>query len=165
MKIAIEDIENAPDSSLSFDFCEIIPDLENNKEVKGFFEVFSNGASIEVKGNVKTTLTLVCDRCLDEFESEIEAEIDEVFVKDDVFDYSKHEIELKNDNFVVELNGETEIDITDLVYQSIIMNIPTKKICRHACEGKAPILNEDEQKTDPRLEIFKRLSEKNKEER
>ena len=164
MKILIEDIENAPESMLDVDFCEIIDDLENGKEVRGKLEVKSNGATIEVKGHINTTMKLVCDRCLSEFDYDVDADIDEVFVKENVFDYSKHEIELKNDNFVVELNGETEIDITDLVYQSVIINIPTKKICRHGCEGTIPVLSEEE-KIDPRLEVFKRLTDKIKEER
>lgn len=164
MKILIEDIENAPESKIQINFCEIIDDLENDREVEGILDVSSNGATIQVTGHVKTSMTLECDRCLGEFDRDIEADIDEVFVKENVFDYSKHEIELKNDNFVVELNGENEIDITDLVYQSIIINIPTRKICRHGCKGKIPILSEDE-KIDPRLEIFKRLSDEIKEER
>ncbi len=162
MKVQIEDIENAAEGRLEVDFCEVMPEIENAPEAKGKLEIISNGASIEVKGEVSTVLTLVCDRCLNEFKYDLKAVIEEVFVKGNVFDYTKHEIELKNDNFVVELNGETEIDITDLVYQSIIVNMPTKKICRHDCEGEMQIPLE-ENRVDPRLEVFKRLSDEMKE--
>ena len=75
MKILIEDIENAPESMLDVDFCEIIDDLGNGKEVRGKLEIKSNGATIEVKGHINTTMKLVCDRCLSEFDYDVDADI------------------------------------------------------------------------------------------
>lgn len=58
-----------------------------------------------------------------------------------------------------ELKGSKEIDMTDLIYQSIILNIPTQKLCKKECQGTEEFQRLTVEKSiDPRLQIFKNLS-------
>ena len=65
------------------------------------------------------------------------------------------EFEIKDGQFVTDLNGEKEIDIYDLLYQSVILELPNKKVCGINCKGRE-FLSEQET-TDPRLDVFKNI--------
>ena len=42
---------------------------------------------------------------------------------------------MSKSDFEEELDGETKIDLRDLIYQSIIINIPSQILCDNNCEG------------------------------
>ena len=50
---------------------------------------------------------------------------------------------------------QKEIDIYDLLYQSVILNLPNKKVCGINCKGKEFL--SEENMIDPRLEVFKNI--------
>ena len=94
--------------------------------------------------------------CLDKFNQALDFEIDELYSKTSLlgeYEESGQEFEIKDGQFVTDLNGEKEIDIYDLLYQSVILNIPNKKVCGINCKGRKFLSEEDT--TDPRLDIFK----------
>ena len=68
---------------------------------------------------------------------------------------SFEEFEIKEGQFVTDLNGEKEIDIYDLLYQSVILNLPNKKVCGINCKGREFL--EEQEIIDPRLEVFKNI--------
>jgi uncharacterized protein len=158
MLINIEDLENALDQKIQVDFFEIINEVNPEKEVKATLVAELKGACIEVEGSIEATVEMECDRCLKKFSDVIKIEIREVFTTSAAFDYSHNEIELKNDNFVVELDNEGQIDITDLVYQSIILNLPSKKICSESCEGSEVLQKLTVNRIDPRLAVFQDIT-------
>ena len=98
---------------------------------------------------------LVCDFCLKEFEYKLDFDIDETFAKNALSDSYGEEIELKNGQFVTDLFGSDEIDICDLLYQSVILNIPNQKVCGINC-NRDSFQSEDELE-DPRLDVFKNI--------
>ena len=68
------------------------------------------------------------------------------------------EFELKENSFIEDLNGSDEIDITDFVYQSVILHIPNKCVCDINCKGNEKVNQYLKTETiDPRLEIFKTI--------
>ena len=93
--------------------------------------------------------------CLDKFNHDLDFEIDELFSKQSLlgeYDESGQEFEIKDGQFVTDLNGAKEIDIYDLLYQSVILNIPNKKVCGINCKGRQFL--SEENTTDPRLAVF-----------
>ena len=80
-----------------------------------------------------------------------------MYAKNSLFDEPKQETELKEGQFITDLNGENEIDIYDLLYQSVILELPNKKVCGINCnEGKfAQDVEQDTQ--DERMAIFKTI--------
>ncbi len=153
--ISIQDLENTESKQVSVKFCEVIEGLDLVAPLEADLVVKLLGDFVEISGNVKGIVKLVCDFCLKEFEYKLDFEIDEMFAKSSLLDTYGQEIELKADQFVTDLCGEDEIDICDLLYQSVILNIPNQKVCGINCNrGTFP---SEEEVADPRLEVFKNI--------
>ena len=156
-KILIDDIENAPNKCLEVDFDEVIEDIPSKEPVKAHLKIKSLGDFIEITGNVKANLTLECDLCLKEFEYKLDENIDEMFAKNTLQEEYGQETEIKDGQFVTDLEGENEIDIYDLLYQSVILNIPNKKVCGINCNKGFFQTDEEFVEEDPRMEVFKHI--------
>lgn len=162
MKINIKELHNLPEKQVSINFEEVIDELENNTPVKAILTATVNIYGINLKGRMQTDIKLSCDRCLQEFDYHIDTEINEDFVNNDIVPDDKKEYELKGGEFAEELKGREEIDITDLLYQTAILEIPTKKICKDSCSGSEAYQKIISEKfIDERLEVFKSFSENN----
>ena len=154
-KISIEELENTPSKSLDFHFEDKIEGLNCVTPVISDLEIKSLGEFIEVSGNVKGCLKLECDLCLNEFDYNFDFDIDEMFAKKALLDDYGQELELKEGQFVTDLDGADEIDIYDLLYQSVILNLPNKKVCGINCNGNKFL--KEENLSDPRLDVFKNI--------
>ncbi len=162
MKINLKELEGQPEQKQDFYFDEIIDELENKKPVKGKVSAQLTEYGVLVQGEVDTKLNLICDRCLDFFEYNINVSFLEKFVKKDLdIPQSQTECELSEEDLVEDLQGREEINVTDLIYQNIIINVPGKNLCDTNCKGTEALqdLNKKDE-IDPRLEIFKKLSDK-----
>ncbi len=155
MKISIEELENADSKSLTVHFDEKIEGLNCVTPIVSDLTALSLGEFIEVKGNVKGTLMLECDLCLKEFEYKLDFDLDEMFAKNVLLEDYGQETELKDGQFVTDLEGADEIDIYDLLYQSVILNLPNKKVCGINCNGDKFL--KEENLSDPRLDVFKNI--------
>lgn len=161
MIINIDKIEDLPNKTLLIDFNQVISDLETTKPVTGNLKITATGFGVNIKGLLSTEIDLECDRCLKKYTEKIEFEVDEDFVKEPVFDENQTECMLTSENFVEELNNKKEIDLTDFVYQSVILNLPNKKLCSINCPGSDEYFtSQKEEEIDPRLEIFKEITNK-----
>ncbi len=154
-KISIEELENTPSKSLDFHFEDKIEGINCVSPVISDLEIKSLGDFVEVTGNVKGTLRLECDLCLKEFDYPFDFKIDEMYAKQALMDDYAQETELKDGQFITDLNGEDEIDIYDLLYQSVILNLPNKKVCGINCNGDKFL--KEENLSDPRLDVFKNI--------
>ncbi len=153
--ISIEDIENSPNKTVNCKFEEKINGINSVGPVSAKLELQSLGDFISVKGHVNAVLKLECDVCLKEYEYNLDFDIDEMYAKNALMEEYGQETELKEGQFITDLNGEDEIDIYDLLYQSVILNIPNKKVCGINCNGNR-FLNE-ENLLDPRMSVFKNI--------
>ena len=52
---------------------------------------------------------------------------------------------------------KNEIDIYDLLYQSVILNIPNKKVCGINCNEGLFVSDEDMEVHDERMDVFKNI--------
>jgi len=160
-KILIEDIEREPNKTLHYEFDGEISELEGCK-IKADLDIKSLGDFIEVKGDVSGVVTLECDRCLNKFDYDLEFEVDETYAKHSLYDEYSQEVELQSGQFITDLNGEKEIDIYDLLYQSVILNLPNKKVCGINCNEGLFVSEEDMEIHDSRMDIFKNIPIQNK---
>ena len=154
-KVSIEDLENNPSKTMDFHFKDVIEGINSVDKIAADLKITSLGEFIEINGNVKGTIKLECDLCLKEFEYKLNFNIDEMFAKNTLLDEYGQETELKNGQFVTDLQGEDEIDIYDLLYQSVILNLPNKKVCGINCNGDKFL--KEENLSDPRLDVFKNI--------
>ena len=154
-KISIEELENKSSKSDDFHFEDTINELNSIGPIISDLKITSLGEFIEISGNVKGMLKLECDLCLEKFEYKFNFEINEIYAKNALQEEYGQETELKNGQFITDLNGEDKIDIYDLLYQSVILNLPNKKVCGINCKGNKFLKEED--LSDPRLDVFKNI--------
>ena len=156
--LLLEDLENAENKTLYCTFDEKIEGLDCVTPIKAELCAKSLGDFVQVSGHVNGKILLECDLCLEKFNHELDFDIDELYSKNSLlgeYEESGQEFELKGGQFVTDLNGENEIDIYDLLYQSVILDLPNKKVCGINCKGREFL--SEEISADPRLEVFKNI--------
>ncbi len=153
-KVKIEDIDN--EGILEFDFDDNIKELEDC-HVSAELEFRAMGDFIEVKGNVEGKITLECDRCLNKFNYDLDFNIDETFAKNSLLDEYGQELELNNGQFITDLNGAEDIDVYDLLYQSVILALPNKRVCGINCNEGFFVSESDIKSHDSRMDVFKNI--------
>ena len=153
--VTIDEIENSNDKTVYYDFNQNIDGINSVGPISAELTIKSLGEFIEISGNVKGILKLECDLCLKEFEYNLDFNIDEIFAKNALLDEYGQETELKDGQFITDLNGEDKIDIYDLLYQSVILNLPNKKVCGINCNGDNFL--KEQELSDPRLDVFKNI--------
>jgi len=160
--INIDEIDDLLEKQKLLVFDEVIDELNNGNAVKGSLVVSVLGQRVIVEGSVETNINLQCDRCLGTYQYHLNADINEIFLKGSLFTEFKKDFELTASTFVEELHESTEINLTDLVYQEVILNIPVSKLCNEECEGDEYLKNmRNEKQIDPRLDVFKTYFDNN----
>jgi len=162
--ILIDDVENAPGKKLLIEFNDNIEGINSKTPIKASLDVISLGEFIEITGEAQCVVVLECDLCLEKYEYEVDIEINELFAKNALQEEYAQETELKDGQFVTDLRGSNSIDITDLLYQSVILDFPNKKVCGIKCKGGDIFIRDDNfgQEADPRMAVFKDIKVKNK---
>lgn len=156
--LSLEDLENAENKTLYFTFDEKIEGIDCLTPIHADLCAKSLGDFVQISGKVSGKLSLECDLCLNKFDYDLEFNLDELYSKGTLlgeYGESGQEFEIKEGQFVTDLNGEKEIDIYDLLYQSVILNLPNKKVCGINCKGREFL--EEQEIIDPRLEVFKNI--------
>ncbi len=89
-------------------------------------EVSISDNVIVLDGKLQADLKLTCSRCLEKFHYPIDMNIQEQFVIDDPSNED-------NDDLIV-INGDV-IDITKVIENNIIVQLPIKRLCKEDCKG------------------------------
>lgn len=162
MNISIDDIKNAKNQSLKIHFDNEVKNLSTEGSVTADLVFSAYGSFINAKGKIFANVKLVCDRCLKDFVKNIEVDVDETYKLGSLISndeaHSGQEIELKDGDFVIELIGTDSVDVDDLIYQSVTLNIPNPCVCDINCNGDSEMEKYlKKEVSDPRLEVFKNL--------
>ena len=131
MIIDISDLEN--DKNTEIDIDEEFQEIPAHAQ--GMLNVKSSGDFVFIRGNLEVEIELECSRCLKIYKDVLNVNIDEKFLKGAKTPVTSKEHQMKKSDFVEELDGITEIDLNDLIYQNIIINIPSQTLCDENCEG------------------------------
>ena len=70
-KILIEDVEKESNKTLFYEFNEFMEEF--GTDIYADLEIKSLGQFIEISGTVQGKLKLICDRCLHEFDYDLQA--------------------------------------------------------------------------------------------
>lgn len=122
---------------------------------------------IRISGELHTRLEMVCARCLEPVQEEVDREFDLCYRPLDVV--AKEE-ELRLDGEETEIGFFTGdgLFLADVLAEQVLLAIPMKVICRSDCRGLCPLcganLNSDEcrcesHSSDPRLAPLARLKQ------
>ena len=162
MKISIQNLKQGLSS-----FSEkIASDFIGDKYSKYYPNEFSINIELDkierdfrVKLNLKSIAKFDCDRCLKEFNTEVDLRQEHIYKTGSASQDTSGE-------FIILPIDAIEIDRTDVLNEMIILNHPIKKLCKTSCkgicEGCGTDLNENkcqcgEAKTDPRWDTLRKL--------
>jgi uncharacterized protein len=168
----IVDLLDLTDESLPFDF-SIKPDeidletegvrIVGDIRVKG--EVSNSAAKTDVKGSISAPLEVDCTRCLTPVKKDLDILFDVDFVGKELFPDSK-EKHLESADLDTDILEGSELDLTAVAREQLLLNLPETVLCRDECKGICPScgnnLNEGEcscgdDEIDPRWAALKGL--------
>ncbi len=127
-------------------------------------EVARIGSDFEISGRLSGTASLECTRCLSEFESPVDIEFRVVFETSPGDTAADLEVAAA-DLDAAPIDGAS-IDLTELVREQLLLNLPAKRLCSEDCCGLCEICGKDLNKgscdcagedIDPRWSALKNL--------
>ncbi|TCS79229.1 YceD family protein [Tepidibacillus fermentans] len=171
MKIKTWELDRRKDG-LRFDYEENlshlvkeIGDLKGISPVKVTGIAYETGGFYRIKGHIQCETTLQCSRCLTIFDYPIDLDFTELFIPEGM----ETKIDQENEN-IHHLTSD-EIDVTSIVEEVVLLEIPYVPICNKECKGLCPVcgsnLNEqqcncDTSRIDPRLADLTKWFDSNK---
>ena len=114
------------------------------------------GGTLELKADASCRVQYECDRCCENYEDNLEFEIDEYLKKE-----SPDNSEDTNPDILYFTGFSADLD--EIVLNNAFMNIPSKKLCRSDCRGLCPLCGKnlnlgdcgcDTRPTDPRFDVL-----------
>ncbi len=111
-----------------------------------------------IKGHVGGGLIIPCDRCGEDAHIRVDASFNIVEEVEDEKSFGP--------SFLIEENGELLLDIGGILWEQLLLALPTKILCNESCKGLCPRcgsnLNFEKctcptEVVDPRLEVLKNL--------
>lgn len=100
-------------------------------------EIFKTEKDVFISGLITTTIKISCIRCLDDFDSPLEAEFRYTLCPSDEREFSA-EMEINREDLDVIYYQGDSIDIAPLIREQILLNIPSYPLCQESCKGVCP---------------------------
>lgn len=94
-------------------------------------------AHTDVEGTISAEIEFECSRCLQKVDSKLEFPFHAAFVTPE-YDTQAKEAELNADDLDVSVLEGNEIDLTELVREQILLNLPEQVFCSEDCKGLCP---------------------------
>ncbi|KPU43952.1 hypothetical protein OXPF_21170 [Oxobacter pfennigii] len=160
MIVNLSNILKRVDSSLEVNDEMFLPLINYNNEdiplktpLKVEAIIMNRGEYLTVEGKLKCVLNLKCSRCLETFEYNLECDFEErISSKEEEVDF-------------IYFEGDS-IDLTDIIVNNILLNLPMKVVCKEECKGLCHQCGSNmnvnqcdcsDNTTDPRLAVLKKL--------
>jgi uncharacterized protein len=106
--------------------------LKNAVKVEG--KLTKRIVQTDVEGKIFAEVETECSRCLQALELKLEFPFEAAFVTAENYTEAK-EAELKEDDLDVSIFSGDKIDVTELVREQILLNLPEQALCREDCKG------------------------------
>lgn len=149
MKIEIQHI---PNQGITLAYREeartfsVLKEMVDNSECRFIdpvditLEVTAERDLITVVGSIEAKVQLVCSRCLDDFQSDLQHKFKLRFSREIPADVhsGEEEVELTAEKIgLIYFQGE-EIEFRDAVQEQVVLALPYKPLCREDCKGLCP---------------------------
>ncbi len=128
------------------------------------------GREIFLKGSISTEMELICSRCLEPLNYKIRSKISSRYVPGQEAGNQDTDVELHASDIEVEYYSDGRIDLTQTVYDQMMLSLPLARLCREDCQGicsqcgvnrnKKNCQCSDKGSIDPRLAVLKTLKDK-----
>lgn len=153
------------------DYFKIDPDegiLKKDIRVQG--SLSKVGREVFLKGSLSTEMEMACSRCLEPFDFQIRSRISSHFVPGQEAGNQDADVELHAADIEVEYYSDNRIDLTQTVYDQMMLSLPLARLCKEDCKGICPHCGvnrnldncqcSDQDSIDPRLAVLQTLKDK-----
>ncbi len=128
------------------------------------------GREVILKGSVSMEMEMLCSRCLEPLHYKLRSNVSSRYVPGQETDSLDSDVELHASDIEVEYYTGDQIDLTQAVYDQIMLSLPLARLCRKDCQGicsqcgvnrnKKNCQCSDKDSIDPRLAVLKTLRDK-----
>jgi uncharacterized protein len=121
------------------EFLEAVPPPEGvgiDPRVKGTLLIVNQGAKVRVAGSIQAMLQLQCSRCLTDFSMQKTFPVELVLAWGDEAAQLQEDSEESDENTI--FLAEPVLDVSELIVQEILLDIPMKPLCSEDCPGLCP---------------------------
>lgn len=119
---------------------------------------------VEVEGELKIQLNLLCSRCLTAYTQELTVPFDELFTNS-----KSYADERNDDDEEIHIVTEPAVDLAPYIEENIQLAVPFVPLCKEDCKGLCPVCGNNrnqqecgckQERIDPRLAGLKDFFEK-----
>ncbi len=165
MKIIVSEIE---EEGVTVDLSETYQQpsgLKSLGPISAHLVIERIGEEVTVNGDITGVVNLQCSRCLIDFQKEVSLSVDLIYHP--LKEVSSEEAyEIPRDETDIGFYRNDELDISEMVKEQVLLNLPMKPLCDEQCKGLCPMCGADlnlqpcdcsREDIDPRLAKLKKL--------
>ena len=152
--IPMSQLLQIPEKQLTVEVKDYLPELETLTPVQGAIKIQHKGTFLEVAAQAKAIVTLVCDRCLAQYNHRVELDTTEIIWLEepedlDQADWTEREIE--SEDLIERLSPTGSLDLTQWLYEQFCLAIPPQKLCDEGCDG-IEVANQSPADSEPAID-------------
>ncbi len=145
---------------------DLDPDLVIQEPITGKVKFTKIPRGVLVTGRVETVLEVNCNRCLEPFDQPVVIELEEEFHATTDLQTGASLPQPEDDDSATFIDEKHIIDLSEVVRQDLLLELPSIPLCREGCRGICPQcginLNEGQcdcptESVDPRWEALRAL--------
>lgn len=139
-EIYIPQLLKAPGRKREIDLDEAIPGLETLTPIRGTLIVRHGGNFLELSAKAETIVTLICDRCLRNYNHRLVIDTSEIIWLEETnsdLDDLPLEREVSLEDLSESLSPNGHFDVEQWLYEQFSLAMPFRKQCSRDCEGAA----------------------------
>ena len=96
------------------------------------------GREVFLKGSISTEMELICSRCLEPLSYKIRSRVSSHYVPGQETESLNADVELHASDIEMEYYSDDRIDLTQAVYDQMILSLPLVRLCKAECQGICP---------------------------
>ena len=93
------------------------------------------GEQVRLRGEIKTEVELLCDRCAAPELRPLAVEFDTSFIPQEVEAVKAENVELQAEDLILSAYEGDAVDLDELVREQILLALPSRHLCREDCKG------------------------------
>lgn len=158
--IYIPELLKLPEQKDVIEINEYLSGLETLNPVRGCLQVNHQGNYLAVSAQASTIITLVCDRCLQQYNHRLEVDTSELIWLEESAEQvapAPLEQEITWEDLVEMLPAQGYFQSDTWLYEQLCLEIPPRQICGNQCQGIPIAEVTSESPTDARWDALEAL--------
>jgi uncharacterized protein len=137
-KIYIPQLLNSPNQQEKIEINDIVANFPSLTPVRGVMLIRHGGSFLEVILKVETIITLICDRCLQQYNHRLSIDSSEIIWLDnreDEWNLESSEREIQLEDLSETLPPEGHFDSLAWLFEQLSLALPLRQLCDLNCQN------------------------------